>query len=257
MRNTLTFGEINSGDYGVYITGTGVYNAPKREYKAVSVPGRNGDLIISGDKYKNIEVTYPAFICSDFNSNVAAFRNALLTTNGYARLFDTYHPEEFRVAYYEEKFEVDARTQHDAGEFEIKFNCKPQRYLYGGEEFINLDSEESVYNPTQCPAKPCIVVQGYGELTVGSNVISINQHIYQYIVIDSEIMDCYAASDLPLDNSAIVGTDVLRAGTYAGNANMIVSFTAGDFPVFPAGETGIEYDDTITGVWISPRWWQL
>ena len=257
MRNTFQFGDVRSEDYGVYITGTGVYNAPTKEYKAVSVPGRNGDLIISGDKYKNIEITYPAFIFRDFKKNIADFRNALLSTNGYARLSDTYHPEEYRVAYYEGEFEVDAREQHDAGEFEIEFNCKPQRYLYEGEAFVDLDSGDSLNNPTLCDAKPCIVVSGYGRLTVGHDVMTINQHIYPYIVIDSEIMDCYAASDLPMDNSAVVGTDVLRSGNYRGNANMIVSFTAGDFPVMPAGETGVEYDNTITGVWIAPRWWQL
>ena len=257
MRNTLQFGTVQSEDYGVYISGMGVYDAPSREYKAVSVPGRNGDLIISGDKYKNTKVTYPAFICSDFKKNIAAFRNALLTVNGYARLFDTYHQEEFRVAYYEDAVKVDARKQHDAGEFDITFNCKPQRYLYEGEEFVSLDSGDAMYNPTLCDAKPCIVVEGYGTLTVGSNVIEINQHIFPYIVIDSEIMDCYGASNLPLDNSAVVGTEVLKAGTYAGNANMIVSFTAGDFPVLASGETGIEYDGTITGFWIAPRWWQL
>ena len=257
MRNTLQFGTVQSEDYGVYISGMGVYDAPSREYKAVSVPGRNGDLIISGDKYKNTKVTYPAFICSDFKKNIAAFRNALLTVNGYARLFDTYHQEEFRVAYYEDAVKVDARKQHDAGEFDITFNCKPQRYLYEGEEFVSLDSGDAMYNPTLCDAKPCIVVEGYGTLTVGSNVIEINQHIFPYIAIDSEIMDCYAASDLPLDNSAVVGTEVLRSGNYEGNANMIVSFTAGDFPILPAGNTGLEYDNTITGVWIAPRWWQL
>ena len=257
MRNTLQFGDIKSEEYGVYISGPGVYDAPARVYKSVSVPGRNGELIISGDNYKNINVKYPAFIFKDFKNNVAAFRNALLCTNGYARLFDSYHPEEFRVAYYPGGFKVDARSQHDAGEFEIEFNCKPQRYLYSGEEWNEYADEDALYNPTLCDAKPCIVVEGYGTLTVGHNVIEINEHIYPYIVIDSEIMDCYAASDLPLDNSAVVGTDVLKSGNYLGNANMIVSFTAGDFPVFPAGSTGVEFDNTITGVWICPRWWQL
>ena len=62
MRNTLQFGDIKSEEYGVYISGPGVYDAPARVYKSVSVPGRNGDLIISGDNYKNINVKYPAFI---------------------------------------------------------------------------------------------------------------------------------------------------------------------------------------------------
>lgn len=257
MRNTFTFGDITSNDYGVFISGSGVYNAPSREYTAKSVPGRNGDLLLKGDRYSNITITYPAFIYSNFKKNVAEFRSALLATNGYARLQDTYHPDEYRVAYYEGDFEVEARQQNDAGEFEIEFICKPQRYMTCGEDLIEVANNGKLLNPTLFPAKPCISVEGYGQITVGHNVITINENIYPVVVIDSEIMDCYGAAAPPDENSAVVGTDVLRQDNYRGNANMIVSFSAGDFPTLPEGETGIEYDPTISAVWITPRWWHL
>ena len=41
-RGFLTFGGVDSRDYGVYISGTGVYNAPAREYTRLvnrGVPG--------------------------------------------------------------------------------------------------------------------------------------------------------------------------------------------------------------------------
>ena len=181
----------------------------------------------------------------------------MMSRFGRKRLYDSYHQDEFYSAKFMDGLDVNVAPGAAGGDFELVFRRDPRRFLTEGEDFLELDSGVSLRNPTLCDAKPCIVVEGYGTLTVGSNVIEINQHIFAYIVIDSEIMDCYAASDLPLDNSAVVGTEVLRSGNYEGNANMIVSFTAGDFPVMPSGSTGVEYDNTITGVWIAPRWWQL
>lgn len=257
MRNILHFDGKRSSNYGVYISGSGVYNAPRRAYKAVTVPGRNGDLLLQGERYENIEVTYPAFIYADFKNNIAAFRNALLATNGYAKLTDTYHPDEFRAAYYEGEFEVEPREQNDAGEFEITFICKPQRYLNSGEAEQAVSSGGHLDNPTLFASKPVIAVRGYGQITVGNNVISINQHPYPYIIIDSEIMDCYGASGPPLVNSAIVGTAVLGYGNYLGNANMIVTFVSGDFPELAPGSTGVTFTNTIQSVAITPRWWRL
>ena len=133
MRNYFVFDGHDSRDYGVYISGSGVYNAPERAYEAIQVPGRNGDLVIDYDRLANIEITYPAFISSDFNKNMEAFRSMLLSVRGYAELYDSYHPDEYRMAYFYSGIEVTARSQNDAGEFEIVFACKPQRFLRSGQ----------------------------------------------------------------------------------------------------------------------------
>ena len=102
MRNTLTFGGVNSADYGVYITGSGVYNAPKRAVENIVVPGRNGLLTIDQGRYENITVEYPAFAFGktreEFQQKITAFRNAIMSQIGYQRLEDTYHPDEYRMA---------------------------------------------------------------------------------------------------------------------------------------------------------------
>ena len=42
MMQSITFGGVNSADYGIYIGGEGVFNAPKREVEMIEIPGRNG-----------------------------------------------------------------------------------------------------------------------------------------------------------------------------------------------------------------------
>lgn len=156
MRNYFTFGDIDSRDFGVYISGSGTYNAPVKAYSAISVPGRSGDLLIDEKRYENIEVTYPAFIYRDFKENLAKLRSALLAVNGYARLEDTYHTDEFRLGYFQGGIEVDALPTNDAGKFNITFNCKPQRFLTGGEVAHKYTEDASINNPTLFASKPLI-----------------------------------------------------------------------------------------------------
>ena len=61
IDNSITFGGINSADFGIYISGEGVFNAPQRDVEMISVPGRNGAIALDRGRFQNIEVTYPAF----------------------------------------------------------------------------------------------------------------------------------------------------------------------------------------------------
>lgn len=140
--NSLVFGGVNSADYGIYITGEGVFNAPKRAVNMVAVPGRNGSIAIDQGHWDNIEVTYPAGTFGmdeeEFRTALSNFRNAIASQVGYQRLTDTYHPDEYRMAIYTDGLEVEPTTYNKAGEFELKFNCKPQRWLTAGEVPVTI-----------------------------------------------------------------------------------------------------------------------
>ena len=36
IENSITFGGVNSADYGIYISGEGVFNAPKRDVEMIN-----------------------------------------------------------------------------------------------------------------------------------------------------------------------------------------------------------------------------
>ena len=61
---SLEFDGESSKGYGVYITGAAVYNAPEREVEMITIPGRNGSFALDHGRFQNIEVTYPAGICT-------------------------------------------------------------------------------------------------------------------------------------------------------------------------------------------------
>lgn len=177
--NSLIFGNVNSANYGIYITGAGAFNAPERAVELVSIPGRNGAIAIDQGRYENIEVTYPAGVfgddATDFRTRFAEFRNAMKAQIGYQRLTDTYNPNEYRMALFISAIEIDPVAQNKAGEFSIVFNCKPQRWLTSGETEVTITSGNTLTNPTLYDASPLIKALGTGDIALGDQTISIQQ----------------------------------------------------------------------------------
>lgn len=146
--NSLTFDGENSLDYGVYITGEAVYNAPERAVEMISIPGRNGAIALDQGRFENIEVTYPAGTFGDdqpeFASKIRAFRNALASRFNYIKLTDSYHPDEYRLGLYKSGLTTTPVQRSKAGEFPIVFNCKPQRFLTSGETEVDGNAWSNV-----------------------------------------------------------------------------------------------------------------
>ena len=168
MQNSIIFGGIDSADYGIYISGEGVFNAPKRAVEMVAVPGRNGAVAVDQGYWENIEVTYPAFNYEEdmasFCQALSDFRNALVSQRGYQRLSDTFHPDEYRMAVFSDGIEIKPVMYNTAANFDIVFDCKPQRWLTSGEDEVTVETGDVVTNPTPYDASPLLMVEGYGAI---------------------------------------------------------------------------------------------
>lgn len=137
LNNYFVFDGERSSDLDTYIAGEGTFNAPERVYTMQDIPGRNGQIALDEGRFENYELKYPAFIFTsagaDFRRKISDLRNALLSKKGYKRLTDTYHPDEYRLAIYREGLETKPVQYNRAGEFDLVFDCKPQRFLLEGE----------------------------------------------------------------------------------------------------------------------------
>ena len=138
----LTFDGISLKEYGVYISGEAVFDSPTRDVEMVTIPGRNGSFALDKGRFNNITVTYPAGIYAtsqtEFAEKVSTLRNLLASRKGYCRLTDEYNPDEFRLGVYKAGLELDPTHYNEAGRFELSFDCKPQRFLFSGEEVFTL-----------------------------------------------------------------------------------------------------------------------
>ena len=62
----FVFAGKSSLDFWARISGNGTHHAPERHIETVIVPGRNGDLTISDDRYGTVDQTYDGFIVDNF-----------------------------------------------------------------------------------------------------------------------------------------------------------------------------------------------
>ncbi len=234
--STLIFNGQDLADFGVHISGEGTFNAPTRAVEEQIVPGRNGTLIIDGGRWENIMVTYPAYITDDFADNMADLRNFLTSVRGYARLADTYHSNEFRLANFAEEITVEtSRRYNSQGRFDLSFNCKPQRFLVSGETAIEFTADGAITNPTAFEAKPIIRIYGAGTVGIGDVNVTFDGSS-EYVDLDCELQDAYYGP---------------------ANKNSSVTLDPNRFPVIPASGAGIVLGSGITQVDITPRWFEL
>ena len=235
MPNSFTFGTITSSSLNVFISGSGVLTAPERAYEFISVPGRDGELLGYEKRLQNVDITYPCFFHSSLVDKAKELKSKLLSVIGYANLSDTYDTTHFRKAVYVGGTQFKPTQNLEASTFDLVFRCKPQKWLNSGTEKTTLTANGSISNPTVFASQPLITVTGYGEIYIGSKLIKI-ANVFTDITIDCEMGDCYHGTE---------------------NGNSVVQLQGNEFPTLAPGTNNISFDNTITKVEITPRWFEL
>ena len=227
--NTFTFDNRSSADFGLIVAEKDIHSAPVYDQQFVSVPGRNGDVIIDNGRYNNTDVSYTCY-CKDLSANMKAVKQWLCRP-GYFKLTDTYDPLYFRYAAFASKLKVDELLRN-VGKAELVFNCKPFRYSVAGQTKQTLTSSGTVINPESFPALPYIKITGSGAVTlnIGAKAYSFTS-IPTYLEVNSELMSCYKGSTL---------------------YNNRIGFT--EFPVLQPGNNSISWTGSVTKVEIIPNW---
>lgn len=228
----LIFGGVDSSEYGIYITGESVYNAPERDVEFIEVPGRNGSIAMDKGRYRNVTVSYPAgcygISQKEFAERLSMFRNAILSQRGYQRLEDSYHPEEYRMGVYASGLEVSPASYGRAGEFTLTFECKPQRFLTVGDYPVPLDSGDVLQNPTLFDSGPLVEISGYGTVGFNGYEIEVAQELIGDVTLFSKIDIPFggpSVETLTFDDSSLKSGDTI---TIAKGTDALTAF---DFQV--------------------------
>ena len=237
--NTITYNSIQSDSLGVFVTGSGSFDAAELDVIAYEIPGRNGDLLIPNNRYKNIEIIYPAFVPSDFKTRVQAIRNWLRGANGYVKLSDTYDTTHYRMALNSIRQSFEPVNRNNGANFELVFNCKPQRFLTTGDTATTVTTGTVLSNPTSYVALPRFIVNNNTSSATLKVVNSLGT--FQMTATAARSSTTY----IDCDNQNI----------YYSTTNFNHLFS-GDFPVFAPGNNTITFSG-ITSLQVRPRWWEL
>ena len=231
----FTYNGINSLDYGVIFVEPRTENTPERDTETISIPGRNGDLLLSSDRWKNTEIVYHVAILDRFLERYRDLRNALLSPTGYCRLEDSIHPDEYRLATILAPVEPETFGFHEVGLFDLTFYADPRRFLKSGEQSMQFSAPGQLHNPCRFSAYPLIQVQGNGggSVSIGGCTVQINA-MSGSLTLDCELQNAYNED---------------------GNQNR--NIRAPEFPRLQPGSNAVSWTGGITSLRIKPRWWQL
>lgn len=135
----------STADLGVIVSGEASFDAAAPDYTSYQIPGKNGDFMLSNNRFLNIDVTYPAFIPADFEEKVQAIRSWMRSARSYARIEDNYDLLHFRMGMGKDVLTFEPSAENVGSNMSLVFDCKPQRFLYSGEE----ENQIGVWGPVQ------------------------------------------------------------------------------------------------------------
>ena len=185
----------------------------------------------------NISVTPRTY--STYTEKMNAISDWLHSASGYARLEDTYEPDYYRKAYYDEQTDME-NIFNEAGQATLNFICKPQRYLKSGEEPITISSGGLIQNRTRYEAYPILKVttnNTQGSVSIGNHSITIKAGAgTDPITIDCELQDAWSGTS---------------------NKNSYIVLTDSEFPVIDPGTQTVTFDGGVQSVEVIPRWWTV
>lgn len=227
---SFTWHGVSSDTIGVGVEHYPSIPIPARRQTLLSVPGRNGGILITEDAFENVILNYDVYIKEAANMAVVS-RTVLewLLVPGYQELTDDYDTGITRYGFFETTDPIESFLNR-FGRVTLAFNCKPQRYIT--ESLTPEVYSSPLVNPTYNEARPLIIVHGSGSgtITVGNNTVTLADC---EICLDSENQQAYYDSTNMNDKME------------------------GEFPVLPIGTTAISYTGGVTSVEVAPRWYYL
>lgn len=197
MRQDIEFNGTIASDLRLLVQEEISAPSPKPKYEKYDISGRDGDMIVSGGHYDDIQITVP-FNYTEYGDWGNTYRNAKrwLNAKGSQKLklsrMDNYFYIVKRVEIGNEK-----RSVAHAGSFEVVFVCDPYTYLESG--LIELSAGE-LYNANAL-SHPKYMITGNGSCTLTVNGKTMTAVVGQNMTIDTDRMIAYRVDGTMMNTS--------------------------------------------------------
>lgn len=229
---------VRASSLGIVMQSEFKFDGAEPEMDELQIAGRSGTLHIVTGAWKNIKGTVDCYLAGDLNNlspnvRLAKLGAFLKPLEGYQRLTVDSDSGYYRMAMVRAMPEHALRLGYLAP-FTITFDCKPQHYLVSGDTEITATNGGTITNLTNQTAYPIIRLTGSGAGTVTVNGSTVSVTDANGAIIDSELMKGYTQS---------TGDLVVSRGS--------------EFPVLKVGSNGVTWSGGITGVFITPRWYEV
>lgn len=244
MIQDIFFNDRYLSEYGCVITAPPSRPFPKRRFEKISIPGRNGDLVLDDECYENIQIKYKVetipdlYGVKDIDEVLHDLKAWLLTSVEYRKLYDTELPDGFYYAFCSDISNA-VKVFENMYEFEITFDCKPFFYLNSGQIEQTFTSRTvSFYNEGNYKSYPKIKIIGTGQ--VGCQISLNENHFIVSDISPNVIVDCEKK--------------LVYSSSHTDKSDLF----SGVFPVFYTGGNIITFSgDGFQSATVMTRWCKL
>ena len=231
MKSYIFYNNKNSNDLDLIIEKTPEIPSSNIIYKTIEIDGGETLTKVEGFSDINFKIDFVYFADrEDYLMKKAIIDNWLLNSIGE---YLTYSLDEF-ASYKVKQINIGntTTTSRTMRHFSVTFTCAGLKYMTNGLTPIEVLSSGIVFNNFgSYKAKPLFKIYGTGNVNVNINNNSFTvKNINNYVIIDSEIKECYK-------ENINKGKDM-----------------AGDYPVFYIGENMISWTGSVSKIEITPRW---
>ncbi|MFS9204456.1 phage tail family protein [Streptococcus parasanguinis] len=166
---SFTFNGVSSTTHGLRVTSDYVINSTGNDVETVSVPGRDGDLLISKNRLKSVTIELPCTVLSsrkltDAESDISNWLNV----DGYKDLTLSWDPDFIYRSAFIETFEI-ASLMRQFGKVKLNFLTYPVKFYKQGRTTQTLSNGATVNGLGNVKANPVITLVGSGDCTLTIN----------------------------------------------------------------------------------------
>ena len=231
---SFTFNGVSSTTHGLRVTSDYVINSTGNDVETVSVPGRDGDLLISKNRLKSVTIELPCTVLSsrkltDAESDISNWLNV----DGYKDLTLSWDPDFIYRSAFIETFEI-ASLMRQFGKVKLNFLTYPVKFYKQGRTTQTLSNGATINGLGNVNAKPIITLVGSGDCTLTINGRKTKLRAVQNtITLDMQARQVFSGN-LPAWDK------VVRAPQY-------------EMPYLDAGRNLISWDGDFT-IKMAPYW---
>lgn len=247
-------------DFGIFVDSSETFSTAARDIEKISVPGRTGDLTYTNNRMANESLVYNCFARDNLRERYAALMTYLLSQEGYIRLEDDQHLDEFRNVLFYEPTHVKTGPWNRNGLFSLTFDADPRHFLKKDEAGIvwresggDIEGSSFVLHNPGMRSEPLLWLANSsgGQITIGDVTMTTlsyappgaHSSVYPVAYIDCETKNAYSDRDY-----GVLANDFLEGL---------------DFFTLPPGETIVTLENyrSTSGpgraeLVIYPRWWR-
>ncbi|MFL8712806.1 distal tail protein Dit [Clostridioides sp. GD02377] len=233
----------DSREFDLKIYNINDLSAPQLEVEKVSVPGRDGDLLLEKG-YGNFVLTIECDIDarrSNIEEVATEIKKWLQSDISYKKLFLN-NSDFYYLASCNNKLDI-SRTFKNFASCLITFDCYPFKFLE--DEIIDIDvknNREITITNFYRESSPILFIEGIGDIK---------------IKINKQTLELRGIAENGILSDLIIDSDLMNAYRENKTENIIVNENSkmfSDFPVLSKGENYITWEGDLKSLKINPKW---